>query len=206
MTIPDLSDNKSLVALSKELRPADDECPFVVDAAAALHVSLLHFSAGRDATYVVVSRNVGGKDSPENLAVNIGYRPFVEGTTIIYDATAETMQGKARPFVCNLHSSPRIRVYAVMPFQIEGTSLRSEGGRLSVELLDARGERVAAALPFELRLVNASGEVLSAEYHSTDRAGHFSCEAVRAGRAVVRSLLTGREESLTLEPRTAPRD
>ena len=201
-----LFDSRQFRALARELRPGTGDCPFVVDSVGAKHVSLSHFGGGRDATYVVVSRKLDEGISLDNLAVSIGYRPFVEGTTIIYDATAESMQGKARPFVCNLHSSQRTRVYAVMPFQIEGISLRGVGGKLSVEFLDARSDRVAAALPFELRLVNASGEVLRAEYHSTDRRGHFSCDAGRARRAVVRSLLTGADESLTLEPRNALRD
>jgi hypothetical protein len=199
-------DSRQFRALASELRPGMGDCPFMADSVAEKQVSLSHFSGGRDAKYVVVSRNVGGKDSPENLAIQIGHRPFVEGTTIIYDATAETMQGKARPFVCNLQSSQRIRVYAVMPFQIEDISLRSAGRRFMVEFVDARGQRIAAALPFQLRLVSAGGEVLSVEYHSTDRRGYFACDAGRASRAIVRSLLTGSEESLTIEPHTAPRN
>jgi hypothetical protein len=186
-------------ALASELRLGTGDCPFVVDSAAEKHISLMHFSGGRDASYVAVSRELGGPGSDDPLSVNIGYRPFVEGTTIIYDATAETMQGKARPFLCRLPGSQRQRVYAVMPFQIEGILMRAGNGRWSVGFVDARGELVEAALPFELRLVNEAGERLSAEYHCTDRGGRFSCDVARASRLIARSLLTGCEQSLTLE-------
>jgi hypothetical protein len=192
-------------ALARELLPGSGDCPFVVEAKQKETVLLRHFSGGRDAAYVVISKQRNEKPSANDVSVMIRYAPFVEGTTIIYDATAETMQGKARPFVCRL-SHPWIRVYAVMPFQVEDISLRSDSRRMSVAFLDAGRERIAAALPFELRLVDAGGQVLSAEYRSTDRSGHFTCDAARARRAIVRSLLSGREESLKLESHTGPRD
>ena len=192
-------------SLANELRPGTDSCPFVVDRSTAKYVSLSHFEGGREAIYVLVSRKLDSEESSRHLAVTIGYRPFVAGTTIIYDATSETMQGKARPFVCHMYPSQRARVYAVMPFQIETISVRAVKRQLNVEFLDARGERIAAALPFELRLFNAAGKVMSAEYQSTDRGGRFSCDPATASRATVRSLLTAREESFTLEPRSALR-
>jgi hypothetical protein len=196
-----------LKPLAHQLRAGAGDCPFVVDQEAAQHVTLSHYSGGRDATYVSVSRKHDGNSSPHDALVTIGYAPFVEGTTIIYDVTDEMIQGKARPFVCDL-TRKNVRVYAMMPFQVETISLRveeSRGGRqITAAFLDARGETIEAALPFELRLIDASGKTLPAEFCATDRRGQFAVtpEAVlttdsRVTKVVVRSLLTGYEESLT---------
>jgi hypothetical protein len=198
--------NSRWKALLPELRANRGSCPFVVDAQAAKHVALSHLSGGRDAMYVVVARKPNGQSPLPALAVMIGYAPFVEGTTIIYDVTDETMQGKARPFVCDLGRRME-RMYAVLPFQVEETSIRcqgtSEDRRLEVAFLDGRRQRIQAALPFELRLLNPDGATLMAEYVATDRHGRFSRpmpsrSIATATTATVRSLLTGRERSITL--------
>ncbi len=197
--------NKRLKPLAQQLRASGGPCPFVVDRQALKFVTLPHHSAGRDATYVHVSRKWNGKLPLADLSVTIGYAPFVEGTTIIYDLIDEMMQGKARPFICNL-GRQFVRAYMMMPFQIEATDLQIEGPagerRLNVGFSDARGETIQAALPFELRFTEANGNPFLTEFCATDRKGQFSrslpSEAGSGERAVVRSLLTGQEESLTL--------
>jgi hypothetical protein len=189
-------------ALSQELRPGRGPCPFVVDDEAAESVSLSHFSGGRDVAYVVVARKAG-QARERRLAVTIRYAPFVEGTTIIYDVTDETMQGKARPFVCKL-GELACRVYAVMPFQIEETAIQLDrigpGQRLRVAFFDARCEVMEGALPFELQFVDSSGVIRHGQQCATDRRGRYQMASVPgdAEKAVVRSLLTGREATMPL--------
>jgi hypothetical protein len=196
---------KRLKPLANELRASRGPCPFVVDKQALKRVSLPHYSAGRDATYIHVSRKWNGKLPLTDLSVTIGYAPFVEGTTIIYDLIDEMMQGKARPFLCNL-GQQFVRVYMMLPFQIEATDLRIEdpsgGRRLNVAFADARGEKIQAALPFELQIAEADGNPFLTEFCATDREGQFSrnlpSSACCGERVIVRSLLTGRKESLRL--------
>src|SRR5207248_2246076 len=189
-----------LASLFPHLWPDAGPCPFVVDEGAAKQIVLVHYDAGRDATYVTVSRSVDKKlsnriDAPFDNPVTIRYASVVQGTTIIYDATEETLQGKARPFPCDLAQQSH-RMYALLPFQLEGTALhaKSAGGHqyLNVGFVDACGERIQAALPFELRLIDSNENALAIEYSATDREGQFMCTlpyraAAAATKAVVRS-------------------
>ena len=181
--------DERLAALSLHLRSGDGDCPFVVRDPPGADVRLTHFSAGRDATYVVIQSS-----KLEN--VTIGYAPLVEGTTLIYDVTDQTLQGKARPFDCNLHPSGQ-RVYALVPVQIESIHVALRGWRLNVEFHDARGERIEAALPFHWTLSGANQQ-RRASYSSTNRDGQFVRGLQPGGEEIssiaVRSLLTGREE------------
>ena len=208
-----------LAALERELRTDEGECPFVLEEVAAEGTAVRHFSGGRDATYVLVSRAAGTATQ-----VTIKYAPFVEGTTIIYDATGETMQGKARPFVCDLTKGAK-RVYALLPQQIETIALRTErvdeGVKLRVAFLDACGQAIQAAVPFELReldyrrrehqasLIDERGRVfdISRKHLSTDRQGSYvelrkSLPGFRPMQftAIIRSLLTGQEQAVTYRP------
>jgi hypothetical protein len=199
-------ENAKLKLLLRELLPDDGLCPFSVDDEAARIVSLSHYRGGRDATYVFVSPKSNGKLLRGDRAVTIRYSPFVAGTTIIYDLNDEMLQGKARPFVCNLDQQVA-RVYAVLPFQIEVIDLKiaksADGPCLRVAFLDARGETVRATLPFELRLVSSNAEQLGTKYLATDRQGGC-CEALGQSKSnfpakiVVRSLATGHEQSTDL--------
>jgi hypothetical protein len=202
--MPEIPEVARLKMLAHELRSDDSPCPFVVDEDAAHRVTLPHYSGGRDATYVFVARKWNGRLPLPDVSVTIRYSPLVEGTTIIYDVTDEQLQGKARPFVCSL-GRKMIRVYAVMPFQVEDISLHSTGDsshrEIQVAFLDARQQTIQAALPFELRLVAASGKTLLTEYRATERSGRFSYSPeadIVASKVIVRSLLTGRDASLTL--------
>lgn len=196
-----LHDNR-LSALARELRPGDGPCPFVVLEPSDFKVRLTHFSAGRDATYVVLDR-APSMAAAKFASVTIGFAPFVEGTTFIYDLTDETLQGKARPFICDFSRSQQL-VYAVLPVQIETIRIRLHNQRIEVAFHDALGERIAAALPLALTLRDARDEARSS-YACTDRDGRF----VRAlptpadsmpANITVRSLLTGRDERATLRP------
>lgn len=185
--------NERLVALASELRAGGGECPFVVRGPHEATIKLAHFSAGSDATYVLV-------EAAKPATVVIGYAPFVEGTTLIYDVIAAAMQGKARPFVCELDSN-HPRVYALLPVQIEIMHVELRGRRLHVEFQDASGERIEAALPFQLTLTSAGGNVRS-YYGSTDRNGRFVRKLAASEEILsvtVRSLLTGCEERKELQ-------
>jgi hypothetical protein len=202
---PELAElNRRLEPLAHELRANRGGCPFVVDQEATRHVALPHYSGGRDATYVFVSRKLDGKHPLADLSVTIYYAPFVAGTTIIYDLADEMMQGKARPFVCHLGQG-LVRSYAVLPVQIEEMDLRVNGSgqepTLYVAFLDASGEVIQAALPFELRVVGPSGKKSPPEYFTTSREGRFEKKlAVASGSQVaVRSLLTGFETAVRLD-------
>jgi hypothetical protein len=198
---PDLVElNTRLKPLAHQLRPDRGPCPFVVDQEYARRVALPHYSGGRDATYVLVSRKLDGKLPLADLAVTIRYAPFVEGTTIIYDLVDEMLQGKARPFVCDL-GQRTMRVYAVMPYQIEAIQLRVEGSGLErslhIAFLDARGETIQAALPFELQFHDSAGDDVGKQFCATDRHGQFARHMPTAdiAKCAVHSLLTGREEA-----------
>jgi hypothetical protein len=189
-------DNR-LAALARELRPGEGPCPFVVLEPPHFKVRLTHFSAGRDATYVVLDR---APIAARPAAVTIGYAPFVEGTSLIYDLTNETLQGKARPFTCDLTRSEQL-VYAVLPVQIETIDIRLRGQQIEVEFHDARDERIEAALPFQLTATGASLERFES-YACTDAGGRYS-RALPASvgaspwTVTVRSLLTGCDERTT---------
>jgi hypothetical protein len=177
----------------------------VVLDAAGLNVRLEHFAAGVDATYVVVQRAGSAGPLPQAAEITIGYAPFVEGTTLIYDLTAAAMQGKARPFACDLRRDAE-RVYAVLPVQVEGIRIRAEAAprrrQLAVEFLDAGGQRIAAALPLRLAITGSFGSPLDA-FLATSRDGRLSVAVPEScGTApwtvVVQSLLSDLHERATL--------
>jgi hypothetical protein len=194
--------NRRFKPLFCYLRPGEGACPFVIDESAAKRVAVSHHSVGRDATLVQIGRKWDGNLPLEDLEVTIRYAPFVEGTAIIYDLLDETMQGKARPFVCDLRHR-FARIYMVLPYQVENTSirLRNEGERrvLHLGFTDGRREIIEAALPLELRVSDATGKLLSATYAATNRLGQFDYELPDQGSTVVvRSCLTGQEDTATL--------
>jgi hypothetical protein len=195
-----------LAPLLARLAAGRGECPFIAGGPDAAGVKLVHYDGGRDVVYVVVSHNVadhllGHVGGLGDLSVTIRYAPFVEGTALVYDLTDETMQGKARPFECRL-TGPMRRVFAILPFQLEAVSVRVDhrgaGPRVVVSFLDAGGETIRAALPFERRLLDSRGKQIAARYDATSRQGFAVLAAPFADRTVhsivVRSLLTGQEQ------------
>lgn len=167
---------------------------------------------GRDAQYFFISRKDQKTPFARRLPVfpplreTIGFLPQVAGTDIIYDLTDETLQGKCRPFVCDL-TKVRSRVYAVLPVQIEAIALTvatsPAGVTARVEFHDARGERLQALLPFHFR-IEADGKEIKAGYYVTGSDGRFGFPArlladLPAGsQLTVRSQLTGREQKCSL--------
>jgi len=185
-----------------KLRPTAADCPFRVDQSLAADVELSHASAGRDAIYVGVARKCDGKVPLKQLAVTIQYSPSVEGTTIIYDLLNETMQGKARPFQCDL-SSQWVRPFLLLPFQEENLSLAVRGSDekrvVEVAFLDAREEIIQAALPFQFRVMDSSGKAIISKYAATNRNGKFVHELPPISTNVtVHTCLTGQEETIRL--------
>jgi hypothetical protein len=194
--------NRRFKPLFRQLRPGEGACPFVIDEQAARRVTMSHHSAGPHATLVQIGRKWDGELPLDDLRVTIRYAPQVEGTSIIYDLMDETMQGKARPFVCDLRHR-FARMFMLLPFQIESTSIRlrhEETRRVArIEFLDGRGEAIEAALPLELRVSEASGNVLSSRYAATDRLGRLDYELREQESSIlVRLCLTGQEQSATL--------
>lgn len=196
---------KSLAPLMRQLRPDYRPCLFVSQAGERSQFKLTQFSGGRDATYILVERRPSSADSDRSPYKEVvGFSPQIEGVEIIYDATDETMQGKARPFMCDL-SEKSSRFYAVLPFQIEKTviSLTGQGRtRLRIEFQDARGKRLEAALPFQAKILEFEVRGSRGLYDATCRDGRFSQElslsaehAEKPPTAAVRSLLTGQTES-----------
>lgn len=187
---------------------------FVSKAGAASRVVIKQYDAGRDATYLTVSRQPERAGRLENVELadafppreTIGFLRQVAGTDIIYDLTDETLQGKCRPFVCDL-TTVRCRVYALLPVQIEAialTAAATPAGRTArVEFHDARGQRLQALLPFHFR-IEADGKEINTGYYVTESDGRFDfppkllTDLPPGSKLIVRSQLTGREQECTI--------
>ena len=166
-----LSDHnqKLLRVLKKHLQADDRTCPFVIKGAAASDFALQHFRGGRDAVYVTVA-----KTSPDAANPIIQFADHLDSTSLIYDATDGCLQGKVRPFVCDLTAIDR-RIFVVLPYQIEGIAAvieQSERAVLEVWHVDASAAAIPAALPFVLETNNATGES-SIGYRSTNEDGRY---------------------------------
>lgn len=197
--------------LWRELLEGDGKCPFVVPDAAAKHVELLHYSGGRQATYVAIGHHPTSNENPaDGPCIKVMFAPFVEGTAIIYNVTEMALQGKARPFFCKLEHGGH-RLYAMLPYQIEAIKLTATlvKGKLQfdVSFADAGGDVIQAVMPFEMRYVDQRSETRLKEIRVTNREGQHVDSydyrwSVSPGRwtAVVRSLLTGQEQSANFEP------
>jgi hypothetical protein len=193
-----LSVSEKLQPLLKHFRPGTGACPFVVDRAAERLVRLTHYAAGEDVKYVSVWRTVIGNQPPDPLEVAIHFAPFVEGTALIYDVTAESMQGKARPFTCRFDTNS-VRLYAMLPFQIEDARIKvaaDSEARLEVAFLDGRGEVIRGALPLEI--YRPAYDRATRKHSSTDPGGRCvipldNASSSSATGFVIRSLLTGLE-------------
>lgn len=189
--------NERLQPLFKHWQPGSGPCPLVVAAKTARRVSLQHYSGGTDIEYVVVSPKTAANLPDQTLTITLGYAPHVPGTALIYDATSETMQGKARPFNCELQpAAPRI--FALLPFQIEGAvaaiDTHPNHRQYNIRFIDGRGEPIHGALPLEILPAAASKQPTTPRFLSTDRSG--TCRVLlnapaSVQRIQVRSLLTG---------------
>ena len=164
-----LSDHneKLLWVLKKHIQADDRPCPFVIKGAAASDFALQHFRGGPDAVYVMVA-----KTSPDAINPIIHFADHLDSTSLIYDATAGCLQGKVRPFVCDLTAIDS-RIYVVLPYQIEGLASaieQSERAVLEVWHVDASEASIPAALPFVLAITDARGETKIC-YRSTNHDG-----------------------------------
>ena len=156
-----------------------------------------------------------GKRAP--LRETLTYRRDIAGTNLVYDLTGEFLQGKARPFVCDL-TQQSTRLYALLPFQVEMLAVRAqqkvrvakEGERtetkFEVAFQDGRGERVQGSLPCHATLLSPRGNLAWEQYLATGRDGSLSSTALFPQGAtpakwslVVRSQLNGEEVTLPIE-------
>lgn len=166
--------------------------------------------AYRDVRYVRVVRGEDASPAGQPVRPTISYSPAVAGTDLIYDVTGEFLQGKARPFECDL-SRESARVYAVLPFQMEIIAVvaepRTEPDALAVrvEFQQASGERIVGSLPFELQLLAAHGHLAHASWRTTDAAGLFAATLPRPNDTVaggwslvVRSQLDGQTKRVEI--------
>ena len=187
-----LSDHnqKLLWVLKKHLQADDRPCPFVIKGAAASDFALQHFRGGRDAVYVTVA-----KPSPDAINPVIHFADYLDSTSLIYDATAGCLQGKVRPFVCDLTTIDS-RLYVVLPYQIEGIAAaieQSERAVLEVWHIDASEAAIPAALPFVLEITDARGET-KVGYRSTNHDGRrheqLAAPENNTRKIAIKSLLT----------------
>jgi hypothetical protein len=174
------------------------------------------YDGGRDVQYFFISRQ--DQKTPFDLPPlkllppreTIGYLPQVAGTDILYDLTDETMQGKCRPFVCDL-TTTRCRVYALLPTQVEATELvvagQGKDRKATVEFHDARGERLQGMFPFQFRIEVGGKEIKDKSgYYCTEADGRFNFPAKLLSdlpincQLTVRSQLTGWGATAKLGP------
>jgi hypothetical protein len=179
-------------------------------AGAASRVIIEQFDAGRDAQYFTISRNPKrmSRFPPDDVPPRetIGFLPQVAGTDILYDLSDTALQGKCRPFLCDL-TKVWSRIYTLTPMQIESiaiSSAKSPAGRAArVEFHDGRGQRLQAIFPFHY-WIEAHGSVLVGGHDTTAADGRFDFPAKiladlpAASRLTIHSQLTGREQSIEL--------
>lgn len=205
--------------------PAGETTYLVPEKRGMSQIKLREMDGGRDVTYLMAINSsfaeAEGKTANwQPLQETLGYRHDVAGTDLIYDLTGEFLQGKARPFECDLSRLP-VRLYAALPFQVERTVVSAEQrvvlpqvkddskpGQigLRVEFQDGGGQTIIGALPFHLSLVSPQGDSLDLGHFATSRDGRFDTllplpKEVTSGRwsLVVRCQLQGEETTLPME-------
>jgi hypothetical protein len=202
-----------LLPLLETVKLAHGPPLFVSRTGPASRMTIDQFDGGRDAQYFLVRQKIADCGNALRYMTDfsppretISFLPQVAGTAIIYDLTDETLQGKARPFVCDL-TSVRGRVYALLPMQIEAIALTAATTLAErtahIEFHDACGERLQALLPFHFR-IEADGKEIKAGYYVTESDGQFEfppmvlADLPAKCRLTVRSQLTGRAQSIDL--------
>jgi hypothetical protein len=191
--------------------------PALVPAAGAR--SRLHctsFDGGKDVELILVRARQDANGKSPAVRETLTYREDVAGTDLVYDLTGEFMQGKARPFVCDLNKLPA-RLYALLPFQIECLSVAllgqegkaaEQGGGVgfTVEFLDGLSRRAAGALPCHVELREPNGNAVWHRFLATSLEGVLTTAAAvprnalaGKGSLVVRSQLDGKQVTLPVE-------
>lgn len=176
------------------------------------------FEGGKDVELILVRARQDASGNTPAIRETLTYREDVAGTDLVYDLTREFMQGKARPFVCDLSKLPA-RVYALLPFQIESLSVtllgqngtaagQGSGIEFTVEFLDGLGKRAAGVLPCHVELRKPDGSSAWQRFLATSPEGILTAEAAlprdaAAGKwsLVVRSQLDGKQVTLPVEVR-----
>lgn len=167
------------------------------------------FSAGRDVELVLVRAKLDSQGRAQGVKETLTYRKDVAGSDLVYDLTGEFLQGKARPFPCDLRQQPA-RLYALLPFQIESLAVvvKQQIGNvcIQVEFQNALSKRAEAALPCHAELRAPDGKVAWERYLATSKDGSLIVAAELPPDAPrgkwslsVRSLLDGKEVTLSLE-------
>lgn len=200
-----------LGGLSKSTRADGQpkEPALVPEAGKGSLLNCFSFVAGKDVEIVLVGAKKGSDGKPLKVKSILTYRQDVAGSDLVYDLTGEFMQGKARPFACDLQTQPA-RLYALLPFQVESMSVdaRSKSGRvvLKVEFRNGLDQRVRGALPCHAELRMPDGKVAWEKYLATSTDGTLTATAelppgVAAGKwlIVVRSLLDGKLVTLSID-------
>ncbi len=196
------------------------DASIVPELGARSKLASVEISGGRDAKFVVVyARQIPANWRP-GFQETLTYNPNVAGTDLIYDLTGEFLQGKARPFVGDFREQP-LRVYAVLPFQLEQIDLAAQQQvqivagkeparefKLPVRLrfLDGRGEPISARLPYFMQMGHSDSGFARGTYLSVppeaevSKSWYVPIKPV-AGRwtLTIRSLLTGDEAVLPFE-------
>jgi hypothetical protein len=161
------------------------------------------FVGGKDVEIVLVRAKRDADGKPLAVKETLTYRKDVAGTDLVYDLTGEFMQGKARPFDCDLRQQS-VRVYALLPFQVENLSVlakqQPEKLIIEVEFQNALGKRVAGTLPCHAELRAPDGKIAWEHFPATSKDGTLISAAQLPPNAprgkwslVVRSLLDGKE-------------
>lgn len=167
------------------------------------------FSGGKDVELVLVRALRDSRRKEQAVRETLTYRQNVAGSDLVYDLTGEFLQGKARPFDCDLRQQPA-RLYALLPFQVESLTViaRQQGGmvRMEVEFRNALGRRVEGTLPCDAVLKLPDGTVVWERYLATSKDGALTAIAElppedSRGKwsLTVRSLLDGKEVTLPIE-------
>ena len=198
------------------------DAAIVPEAGVKSKLTSLEVAGGRDVRYVLVyCRGLSASWKP-GFQERLVFGRHVAGTDLIYDLTGEFLQGKARPFVGDFRELP-LRVYAVLPFQVERIDLAAQQ-RVAVEDLpedrtarishevriqfqDATGSAIRGRFPIYVALRRPEPRWERGSYAVTPAEGtaqpwrHVAQIPSLDGdwSLIVRSLLTGDELSLPMK-------
>ncbi|MFN0021149.1 MAG: hypothetical protein ACKVP0_23120 [Pirellulaceae bacterium] len=210
---PDFTERfAELISISR--RDAESREPALIPTAGKQSLLLSEsVGGGKDVEIVVVL----AKHDPQGKAMpvleTLTYREDIAGTDLVYDLTGEFMQGKARPFDCDLRKLP-VRLYALLPFQVEGLQVFAQQQEtkiaVDIEFQDALGKRVAGPLPCHAQLKSPAGKVVWEKFQSSSKDGFLSIslglpENGPPGKwlVIIRSLLDGKEVTESVEVRAS---
>ena len=100
--------------------------------------------------------NGGRSDDPKSGREWLWPAADLPPTDIVYDCGEEILHGKAKPILCDLSTAP-LRVFAILPTQVERLVLSVREGRASLGAADASGRVIAARVPCQVTTAPANG-------------------------------------------------